>query len=156
MVSFAMIYWDTCKQHFKWDGSWRDIYVAPASLNDWEAIFPFLRVQQGVEFLRESRAVSLPEALDASFFSEARPTLRFRVGGVLVVFHFFTPEEIECDIDPREVTGQASLDAVLAFMRQLGDLTRKRVVLTPENGIEHPIISYDSANKEFEYHEVTT
>jgi len=146
-----MISWDQCKQDFEWDGSWRDIYVSPASLDDWKAIFPFLRSQPSVEFIRESGAVSVPEFLDESFFSESRPTLRFRIGGVLVVFHFFTTEEIECDIDPREVTGQASLDAVLAFMRQLSSLTRKRTVLTPENGLDRPIVSYDPESGEFKH-----
>ncbi len=149
-----MISWDKCRQDFDWDGSWRDIYVTPATLDDWKAILPFLRSQPDVEFLRESRAVSVPASLDESFFDGPRPTLRFRVGGVLVVFHFFTPEEIECDIDPREITGQASLDAVLAFMRQLGDLTHKRTVLTPENCSDHPIVSYDPESREFENHEV--
>ena len=78
--------------------------------------------------------------------------LRFRVGGILVVCHFFTPEEIEFDIDPREVTTQAHLDSLLAFLQQLGDRTRKRAVLTPENLPHGPIISYDSETRQFEYH----
>ena len=113
-----------------------------------------MRVQPEVEFLRESGAACVPDAIDASFFTESRPTLRFRLGGVLVVFHFFTPDEIECDIDLREVTGQTSLDAVLAFMQRLGDLTRKRAVLTPENAPHLPIISYDPESRDFQYHEV--
>lgn len=149
-----MISWDTCKQDFEWDGSWRDIYVTPASLDDWKAVFPLLLAQSDTEFIRESGPVNAPASLDESFFADSRPTLLFRVGDVLVVFHFFTPEEIECDIDPREVTGQASLDAVLAFIQQLGDLTRKRTVLTPENCSDNPIISYDPESREFEYHEV--
>jgi hypothetical protein len=151
-----MISWDTCKQDFQWDGSWRDIYITPASLDDWRAIFPFLRVQPEIEFLRESGADRVPEAIDPSFFSESHPTLRFRLGGVLVVFHFFTPDEIECDIDPRDVTGQTSLDVVLAFMQQLGDLTHKRAVLTPENVSDQPIISYDPESRAFQHHEVAT
>ena len=113
-----------------------------------------MRGQPDVEFIRESVAVNVPESLDESFFSDIRPILRFRAGCVLVVFHFFTPGEIECDIDPREITGQASLDAMLVFMRQLGDLTRKRAILTPENCSDRPIISYDPESKEFKYHDV--
>lgn len=75
--------------------------------------------------------------------------MRFRTGGILVVFHFFTPEEIECDIDPREVSGQASLDALLGFKRRLGDLTRKPAALTPENVPDEPIISYDPESSSF-------
>ena len=147
-----MISWDTCKEDFRWDGSWRDIYITPASLEDWKKVYPFLRSQPEVEFLTGSDAARLPEAIDASFFAESHPTLRLSLGGVLVVFHFFTHEEIECDIDPREVTGQKDLDGILAFMRQLGDLTRKLAVLTPENMRDRPIISYNPEDGEFKYH----
>lgn len=147
-----MIPWDTCRQDFEWDGSLRDLYVTPATMDDWKAVFPLLRAQSDVEFLTESGPVCIPETIDESFFGEVRPMLRFRTGGVLLVFHFFTPQEIECDLDPREVTGQASLDALLAFMQQLGDLTRKRAILAPENGTEYPIISYTPGSRDFEHH----
>jgi len=150
----AMISWDKCKQDFQWDGSLRDIYITPASLDDWRVIFPFLREQPEIEFLRESGPACVPDAIDASFFTEPRPTLSCRLGGVVVVFHFFTPDEIECDIDPRDLSDQTGLDAVLAFMRRLGDLTRKRAVLTPENASDLPIISYDPGSRELQYHEV--
>lgn len=150
-----MLSWDTCKQDFEWDGSLRDIYISPASLDDWRAVFPLLRVQPEIEFVRELGADTIPEDIDVTFFGDSRLMLRFRVGGVLIVFHFFTPDEIECDIDPREVTDQVTLDAVLTFMQQLGDLTRKCAVLTPENAPDKPIISYDPLNSQFKYHEIT-
>lgn len=150
-----MISWDTCKCEFEWDGSWRDIYITPASLDDWKTVFRFLRIQPDVEFIRESGAAQVPEFLDTSFFGRSRSMIRFRVGGVLFVFHFFTTEEVECDIDPREVTGQSSLDAVLGLMRQIGGLTHKCAVLTSENGSDRPIISYDPSADRFEYHGIT-
>ena len=76
-----------CKQDFRWDGSLRDIYITPASMDDWEASFPFLRTHPDVELLCDSMAVCVPEALGDSFFSDPRPMLRLRVGAVLVVFH---------------------------------------------------------------------
>ena len=147
-----MISWDTCKEDFRWDGSLRDIYITPASLCDWEAIYPFLRSQSGVEFTTVAGSCDAPATITPSLFTGSRPMLRFRVGGILVVCHFFTPEEIEFDIDPREVTTQAHLDSLLAFLQQLGDRTRKRAVLTPENLPHGPIISYDSETRQFEYH----
>jgi hypothetical protein len=148
----TMISWDTCKDDFRWDGSLRDIYIRPASLDDWRTIYPFLRSQSEIEYSTESGASVVPEVIEASFFENSRPTLRFRVGGILVVFHFFTPDEIECDIDPREVTCQSDLDSLLAFLRQLGELTRKRAVMTPENLPDEPIISYDPKTRTFRYH----
>jgi len=76
--------------------------------------------------------------------------LRFRVGRALVVFHFFSEEEIECDVVPHEISSQTDLDALLGFVRQLGDMTHKRVVITPENGRERPFISYDPESRDFE------
>jgi hypothetical protein len=65
------------------------------------------------------------------------------------VFHFFSEGEIECDIDPREVTSQADLDAVLSLMRQLGDATKKQVILTYENCSNSPLLSYLPTTQEF-------
>ncbi len=59
--------------------------------------------------------------------------LGVRVGGLLFNCHFFTDEEIEFDLDPREVKGQDTLDAVLTFMRGIGQAVGKRVILTPES-----------------------
>jgi len=46
--------------------------------------------------------------------------------------HFFQNDDIELDLDPREVTGQAQLDALLEFMRDIGRTTSASVVLTPK------------------------
>ena len=151
-----MISWDKCKEDFQWDGSWRDIYISPASFDDWRAIYPFLRSQPGIEFSAEAGSCDAPSTIDASFFANSRLTLRLRAGRILVVFHFFTPEEIECDIDPREVASQTDLNSLLEFLRQLGDLTRKRAIITPENLPDRPIISYDPETRDFQYHEIAT
>ena len=74
-----MITWDTCKEDFRWDGSLRDIYVTPASLDDWRTIYPLLRSQSDIEIVTEAGMRDIPETLDGSFFADVRPTLRFRV-----------------------------------------------------------------------------
>ncbi len=65
-------------------------------------------------------------------------------------------EEIECDIDPREIASQADLNALLDFVRRLGDKTQKQVVITPENGRHEPILTYAPDSKTFEYHAMLT
>jgi hypothetical protein len=151
-----MIHWSTCKEDFRGDGSLRDIYITPATLADWRVVYPLLRAFLGVEYLVDGAAQPTPDLVEQIF--EVRrvtsPILRFRVGSALVVFHFFTLEEIECDFVPNEITSQADLDALLAFVRQLGDAARKRVVITPENRCDEPFISYAPESREFEYHEI--
>jgi hypothetical protein len=47
--------------------------------------------------------------------------------------HFFDPSEIEFDLDPREVHGQAEIDGLLGVMQVLAAATGKLALMTPEN-----------------------
>src|SRR3982751_4611826 len=82
------------------------------------------------------------------------PMLRLNLGHILIVFHFFSEYEIECDFVPKEITSQADLDALLAFVRKLGDVTHKRVRITPENLPTQPAITYDPEDRSFSSHRV--
>ena len=149
-----MISWEICKEDFRQDGSLRDIYVTPATLTDWRALYPFLRNHSDVEYSVDGVFQSPPVSVEQAFAirPSASPMLRFRIGRALIVFHFFSDEEIECDFIPNEITSQTDLDALLGFVRQLGDVTRKHVVITPENSRERPFITYDSVSREFLHH----
>ncbi len=56
--------------------------------------------------------------------------LSVRFAGVLANCHFFMPEELEFDIDPREVTGREQLNALFEFMRCMAEGVGKEVILT--------------------------
>jgi len=146
-----MILWDTCKEDFRSDGSLRDIYITPCTLADWRVLYPVLRSYPNVEYSVDGVSQDPPDSVDQALAVRlsARPMLCFRVDGILVVFHFFSEDEIECDFVPNEITSQADLDALLAFVRRLGDTTRNRVVITPENDRERPFITYDPESREF-------
>jgi hypothetical protein len=131
-----MILWDPVKDDFAWDGSLRDIYIAPAKADDWASIWPMLREYPGAEFSYEGNNEAPPATVQEVFASRAsgNPMLRLRAGSVSIVFHFFSTEEIECDMDPRDITYQPDLDALLGFIRQLADRTGMR--LLRKNGYE--------------------
>jgi hypothetical protein len=151
-----MILWDTCREDFRPDGSLRDIYISPATLADWRAIYPLLRDFPAAEFSVNQVVQPPPATVDEAFEvrRSANPRLRFRVGRALVVFHFLSEEEIECDVSPQEIASPTDLDALLEFVRVLGDTTHKGVVIAPENGREHPFISYEPETGKFEHHDV--
>jgi hypothetical protein len=153
-IARNMIRWDTCKEDFRSDGSLRDIYITPATLADWQALYPVLRGYSGAEYSVDG-VVQLPPDLVEQAFAvrpSGSPMLRFSVGRALVMFHFFSDEEVECDFVPSAITSQGDLDVLLAFVRQVGDTTRKPVVITPENGRELPFITYDPESRKFEHH----
>jgi hypothetical protein len=151
-----MIRWDTCKEDFRGDGSLRDLYISPATLADWRALYPLLCSFPGLEYLVDGTAQPPPDSVEQVFAvrPSGSPVLNFSVGRACVSFHFFWEEEIECDFYPNDITSQMDLDALLVFVRQLGDVTRKRVIITPENVKECPFITYDPESTQFEHHEV--
>jgi hypothetical protein len=153
-----MISWEICREDFKRDGSLRDIYITPATLTEWRAIYPLLCDFAEVEFSVDGVIQPTTPAMVEQAFAvrcSASPLLSFRVSRTLISFHFFSEDEIECDVSPHEMTSQMDLDALLGFIRQLGDATSKRVIITPENCREHPFISYRPQSGVFEYHRMT-
>lgn len=155
-----MIQWETCKQDFDWDldGGWRDIYVLSTTLDDWRAFYCLLRQNYQLEYFVDSSPQALPATIEEiiATHKDASPLLRFRVDSILICCHFFFPNEIEVDIDPREIASQENLNALLGFMRQVGDVVSKRVILTPESFREQTIISYEPKSGEFQHHPAAT
>jgi hypothetical protein len=64
------------------------------------------------------------------------------IGKTVLNCHFFGVDEIEFDLDPREIGDSDQFERLVGFMRLLGELTGKVVLLTPENFKERPILRY--------------
>lgn len=150
-----MIRWETCRRNFEPDGALRDIYVNATGIEDWRALFEVLRRDYDLEFLVDGVPREIPATIDDIFEMRgaASPILRISAGGICVVCHFFTTDEIEFDIDPREVTSQSALDELFGFLRRVGDTLSRPVILTYEGDEHHPFISYEPSRREFKYHE---
>lgn len=135
--------WQRVAHEFVRDGSLRDIYIFGTDAGDWQRVLDYL-VTSGTELAYEEdgQLASLPRRVETIFArrEEAATALRVDAGGIAMVCHFFTPEEIEFDFWPEEVQGQGRLDAVLAFMRRLTAITGKPAIMTPENDERSPIL----------------
>lgn len=57
--------------------------------------------------------------------------------------HFFIKEEVEFDLDPRDVDGPIEAERLGHFLSLLGRATFKEVRLTPENEPQSIIARYD-------------
>lgn len=77
--------------------------------------------------------------------------LLFEVGLATLACHFFNDWEIEFDLDPREIEGEEQAEAIFGFMRQLGLLLNKEVILTPENMSENLIFKFSPVTQEIKY-----
>lgn len=122
--------WEDVAADFQPDGALRDIYVLNANLDDWRAVLEHLGSGPYGARLDDAPPGPLPDA--AELFGEARRVLRFSVAGMEVCCHFFLVEELEFDLEPREVTRE-NYPHLLDLMRTLVRVTGKPAILTYEN-----------------------
>lgn len=128
--------WEAVRTEFAFDGSWRDVYVLGADMTAWQQMLNWLRASgYNLSYFRNGQPATLPaQAKDAfPLEGERDRLLSVRFCGVVANCHFFTPEEIEFDIDPREVVGQTELDGLFGFMSSLAETVGRDVILCPEN-----------------------
>jgi hypothetical protein len=151
--------WQDYKDEFEFDGSWRDIYVFTTDVSDWQRLIDFLR--SGVyeySCTLGGEEATLPsyarEMFEAGY--EFRPLLSVNVGSVVLNCHFFTEEEIEFDLDPREIKGELQAEQVFAFMRRIGRILDKEVILTPENAQNVAIFKFFPGARQIQYVSCTT
>ena len=134
------------RKAFHQDGSLRDIYVWNVTVDHWETFLDFVQSRGfGLIYSRDGETDQLPSSA-ANIFADRSCThnLTIDLGGVGVCCHFFLADEIELDIDPRQVTSPAAIDRVLDFMGQLGAHLARDVVLTEENSPEFVWFRYSS------------
>lgn len=144
------LHWDEVGSFFDPDvmGALPDVFVPKASVEDWQAVFDLV-VARGWqwEFLQGTTALPLPPATEAL----ARPAgaevveLRVRpVPGVLALFRLMSAEEIDFDVDLRELQGQEGVDTLCGFLGEIGRTLGKPVLVTSEGGSRaHPVLGFD-------------
>lgn len=148
--------WETVQGEFYCDGSWRDIYVFGTNRADWQTMLNTLRASPyQVRYFRDRQPADLPQDAADAFPGpdECDRMLSVTFSGVLANCFFFTEDEIEFDIDPREVKGQEELDALFGFMHRLADAVDKEAVLTPENMREIVIFRVRPGRDDVEWQE---
>ena len=144
--------WDDYKKAFEFNGTWRDIYITETELKDWKTLLEFLAEgSYPVKFLVNGAEQPLHTNVWQIFQDQKKdlmPLLSIDISGVAITSHFFDQNEIEFDLDPREVTDSSKAEAILDFMKQIGDELDKPVHLTEEDAAEDAWFSYDPATGE--------
>ncbi len=157
MATLDNVTWERCRDEFNWQGGLLDIYVDPASLLDWELFIRTLPVwPYKTEYSQDLQAMPIPTDVSDIFFiarEEASTLLKIFAGAIQVNCHFFSEDELEFDIDPRDVDSAADFDSLLGFMRRLGLLLKQPVKLTPENLPDSLIIVFFVGDNIFRYFE---
>ncbi len=60
-----------------------------------------------------------------------------------MIFRFHAADEVDFDVDLRELQGQNRLDVFCGFLREIGHRLGKPVLMCPEGDHDHPVLGFD-------------
>ncbi|WP_017580182.1 hypothetical protein [Nocardiopsis valliformis] len=145
----ADLLWDDVKDLFDPHtmGSLPDLRIPDTTVNDWQTLL-HLVVERGWRHrYSEGDAVApLPQAQTVLSRPADAECPRLRVwpsDGVLAIFCFYAPDEIDFDVDLRELQGQERLDVLCGFLAEIGRRLGKPVLMDPEGDYGHPVLGFD-------------
>ncbi|MFJ8002876.1 hypothetical protein [Streptomyces fagopyri] len=141
--------WDEVSSFFDPDlmGSLPDVRVPNTSVEDWQEILDLVaekgwncQYSEGETVLPVPRAEAvLSRPADAEC-----PNLRVRpAADVLAIFCFHAADEVDFDVDLRELQGQDRLDVFCGFLREIGRRLGKPVLMDPEGDYGRPVLGFD-------------
>lgn len=135
--------WNDVSQIFEADGSLRDVIVRETSEADWDKLIRLSFSLGSVSYENDGKTQELPtSAAQLLGDSDHAHCMKIDLGGPVANAHFFTSEEIELDLDPREVGSQAALDKVLGFCRKLSLELERDVAITEESNPDAVLFWY--------------
>jgi hypothetical protein len=141
--------WDEVKNFFDPDlmGALPDVSVPKASVDDWQALFDLVRSSGWTWQYSEGDLVGpLPSAAAVLSRPADAETANLRVWpfpNVLAIFRPMSAEEIDFDVDLRELQGQGGVDILSEFLCAIGRRLCKPVVMTGEGDYDNPMLGYE-------------
>ncbi|MBD9361788.1 hypothetical protein [Methylomonas fluvii] len=133
------------------DGSLRDVYFVGTTLAHWKRFLAFVRNSKN-HYAFDGEETSLPSIEEIFANRDGHHMLTVTTSGVSINCHFFIAGEIELDIDPREIHGKNEHEAVLGFIASLAHAIERPALLTPENGIDVPFLSFEPNQRTWTVH----
>ena len=139
--------WEDIKWIFEVDGSLRDIYVQDVSIEDWEKLIDFLnenyplKYHPGEENQIENDYI-IRKLTDESGEMELK-SVSIDLGEIDANCYFFLSDQIEFDIDPKEIKSINDFEKIERFMKSISKILKNQVTLTGENNIKFPLIKID-------------
>lgn len=140
--------WEDVQVWFDLDlnGTLPDVHVPATTVEDWRALVDLVQ-SEGWEFayLVDGGARPLPATVEEMLsLREAGVQLNvWPVPGVLAIFWLYEAEQLDFDVDLRELQGQSQLDVLCRFLSTIGRRLRKSVLMTPEGFGNEPVLGYD-------------
>jgi hypothetical protein len=124
---------------YYWDGSWRDIYVLETSQEDWRNWIDLVNHNYSVQFYngqtqQTETAIDKKTVFDyQQHKTDLTSSAVIKAKRITVNCRFFSVQQIENDIDPREIKTIEEHQELIDYLKAMSERLSKPVVLTAEN-----------------------
>ncbi|MEV0342204.1 hypothetical protein AB0H49_24570 [Nocardia sp. NPDC050713] len=141
--------WEDVATHFdpRDGGVLPDVHVPGTSVEDWQSLFDLFRENKwGCEYREGFARLPFPTAAEVFSRSADGECVEMYVRPVpdmLAIFRAYSADEIDFDVDLRELQGQDRLDILCDFLSAVGRRLGKPVIMTAEGFREFPILGFD-------------
>jgi hypothetical protein len=142
--------WDDVRPFFDPElmGPLPDLCVPETSPEDWQALLDLVASSTWrFEYAEGDMVLPLPRAdavLSRRPDAESASLRVWPAPHLLAIFRFYAPEQIDFDVDLREIQGQEKLDVFCAFLKVIGRRLGKPVLMDAEGGDprSHPVLGF--------------
>ncbi|MFE3060854.1 hypothetical protein [Nocardia sp. NPDC059236] len=150
----TVLQWSEVKNFFDPDlmGTLPDVYVPGTSVEDWQAVFDLVRSKGWAwEYFEGLDKRPLPSAAQVFSHPADAETMMLRVWpvpDVQVIFRPWSPDEMDFDVDLRELQGQVGVDTLCDFLCTIGRRLGKPVSMCSEfstTSTRFPVLGFDPA-----------
>ena len=143
--------WVNINWIFKPDGSLRDIYIQNTSIEDWGKLIDLLNSEYSLKYFSENKIDKdqVFKYLEDETGEVECSTVSIEIENIKINCHFFLIEQIELDIDPREIKTASDFEKVLSFMKSISSTLKKQITLTGENDANFPLVKINSEENIF-------
>ncbi len=129
--------WDENKHIFKLDGSLRDLYILNTIISDWQNLLDYLQASNySISFtVNDMTSSTIFKSAQWIFINRAEIgiLLAIELENIQINCHFFTENEIEFDINPKEIESEKDYIVLKTFMQKTSNHLAKKIILTTEN-----------------------
>lgn len=138
--------WKELKQkvYFE-DGALRNVIIHGTDLSHWRLWIDFVNANYEIEYTAEDNTpTNFIDYTDAGKYligqSDVSRTATFQIGNCIAKCYFFSVEEIEYDLDPKEVVSINEHLAVIEHLMNVSTLLNSKVILALEGFPQEPLL----------------
>jgi len=135
------------------DGSLRDIYINDFSTEKWRQWIDHVNNNHKVTWInpktgKQGEIIDFGVILEfwESRDSEHSPTATIHINDIRLNTFFFTPDQFDSDIDPKEINSIDDHNAIVSYLKALSKLFGKEVIVTEELHDEFALIRINDEN----------